>query len=60
MQTQLENKNRKLYQKPQVERVRLLVEEAVLANCKQSGQSGPYYSPCQFDASGGICSAQGS
>lgn len=33
-------KSRKSYQKPQLECVRLVVQEAVLANCKMSGFAG--------------------
>jgi hypothetical protein len=39
-------KQRKTYQKPQVERVRLVVEEAVLAGCKIGGVTQPGYLNC--------------
>lgn len=48
----------KPYQKPQVERVRLVVEEAVLAGCKQSGTTQPGYADCNVGLN--YCSALGS
>lgn len=32
---------KKVYQKPEMARVKLLPEEAVLGNCKETGSSGP-------------------
>jgi hypothetical protein len=50
--------NRRPYSKPQIEKVQLIVEEAILANCKQPSQRGAGTSNCKV--SGIPCSAQGS
>jgi hypothetical protein len=43
--------SRKPYQKPQVERINLVVEEAVLSGCKQSGTTNVGYVGCTKDLS---------
>lgn len=44
----MEQKNtlRRGYQKPAVEQVRLIAQEAVLAECKNTGQTGPTGGDC--------------
>lgn len=49
---------RKPYQKPQIEQVRLVAEEAVLGNCKGGAWSGPTGGGCQ--TSGIPCTLLGS
>jgi hypothetical protein len=52
---------RRRYQKPKLESVRLVTEEAVLTFCKTAGSAGSYGGPnlCQ-NPSGNTCSALGS
>lgn len=40
---------KKGYQKPMLEQVRLIAEEAVLANCKVTGETGPNSGDCLPD-----------
>lgn len=37
---------RRAYCKPQVERVQLVLEEAVLTGCKRGGHAGPFKGSC--------------
>lgn len=39
--------NRKIYQKPKIEQVKLITEEAVLQSCKAAGTSGPGVKNCE-------------
>jgi hypothetical protein len=41
------NNTKKQYEKPQIKRVELRPEEAVLGFCKTTGQYGPGSSTCQ-------------
>ena len=54
-------RGRRPYRKPQLEQVQLVAEEAVLAQCKVKGGSGPGGGNCrQADGTGGACQGQGS
>lgn len=45
-----ENPSRKPYQKPRIEKVRLVLEEAVLGTgCKTDGTQGPHNGSCVVD-----------
>ena len=54
--------SRRSYQKPVLEQVRLIAEEAVLANCKVTGYTDPDTGPglinCGVGSIGGACSGQ--
>jgi hypothetical protein len=41
MERQSDSEERKIYQKPQVKQIKLMIEEAVLAVCKTVGGNGP-------------------
>lgn len=52
-------RQKKPYTKPEVRKVTLTPEEAVLGSCKISGQSGPGYSgKCGYNPPIIICSTQ--
>ncbi len=51
--------NRPAYTPPKITKVRLIVEEAVLAGCKGPSGSGPGFSAC-LSGAGGPCSEGGS
>lgn len=53
-----EQSEKSLYQAPQVVRVSLRPEEAVLGHCKVSGSAGPFSGGCRGAL--GICRTQGS
>jgi hypothetical protein len=45
-----ENSSRRPYQKPRIEKVRLVLEEAVLGTgCKSDGTQGPHNGSCVVD-----------
>ena len=46
---------RRPYCKPQLEQVRLVAEEAVLAGCKTGGSSGPDVGACNSSGGPGKC-----
>ena len=53
------NENRKPYQKPQIERVKLVPDESVLGICKAGGAaSGPSTTNCINPIGGGFCKDQ--
>jgi hypothetical protein len=54
--TRTDLKSKRRYTKPVITVIRLTPEEAILGNCKTSGQSGPGGTGC----TAGTCSSEGS
>lgn len=45
-----ERKQKKIYRRPQVNKVKLVVDEALQQNCKSTTSGSPGYDPCYISA----------